>query len=412
MPLTLQRVVQSLRRTPVVNGRTRGSVHDVVCLVNGTSRRHVSFIWQRIVAKRPEWAALSKFRFGGPRAQPTPAADLSVLIEIVWACGGKAAYDFRQQCATLITRYFEGDEALADDIEAHAIALDVPPQDDAAPVEIELVVVHDPHVVAADDPPARPEEIVIKPVVVRAPAVVLVPDDDPPAPAPAAPEQQAVVVARAQCDLQLIATSVAQSRLIQARAEADLALVAIQKTAAVLEIVTKFATSPASRALAGVARENFVRRALVEPKPGGNLQFHERVTVQMVVDRMRDIKPASTRVKGEIGRVVAKAFQAIPGNGQVVRGVDGTFTHERPGEDPAVIESSDVARIQMTCRIRHSVVYGITEVHTSNLHDVWTYPAEFESSIVDTVKARPDLQVAQAQVLDPGQQVLTFVRKA
>ena len=115
--LTLEQVMNKVRRVTEGEFKGYGSVFDVLRLVPGNSCAQAT--WRDMKEEVHDLHNLPTHKFSGQGQRNTPVAPLSTLIEIVWDCPGTAARTFRRKCADLIKRVFEGDETLVAEIRAN-----------------------------------------------------------------------------------------------------------------------------------------------------------------------------------------------------------------------------------------------------------------------------------------------------
>ena len=130
--LTLQKVMDSIRRVP--DGEPCagwGSVYDVIRLVTKHGDNNIAKDKVKIFgdidgifggSSRPEVPA--KYKFCGT-SDETLVAPYHFLLEVVWACPGTFATQFKRWCAKFICRAFAGDETVVEEIRVNREALQV-----------------------------------------------------------------------------------------------------------------------------------------------------------------------------------------------------------------------------------------------------------------------------------------------
>lgn len=95
----------------------RGSVLDVVKLVNQCTRENASHLFQRLSNDHPYIVSdCTHLQFPGKGQRATPVAPLKTLVEIAWLFPGKRAAEFRRAGAATMCRVLGGDLSLVDEI--------------------------------------------------------------------------------------------------------------------------------------------------------------------------------------------------------------------------------------------------------------------------------------------------------
>ena len=115
-PLTVNQVLERIR----FDRETKlGSILDVIQLVTGCDQKYASRDFARFLVVHPEvhprWMSL---KYPGKGQTATPAAPISVLIEIAWLLDGKNAARFRREGVHVFCRALGGDLSLVDEIKA------------------------------------------------------------------------------------------------------------------------------------------------------------------------------------------------------------------------------------------------------------------------------------------------------
>ena len=95
----------------------KGSVNDVIALVQSTKTRNAWQSMRRLAADHPDLhARCMQLRING-KGRETPVADAPTLVEIAWLLPGKRAARFRRRGAETVCRMLGGDLTLVDEIQ-------------------------------------------------------------------------------------------------------------------------------------------------------------------------------------------------------------------------------------------------------------------------------------------------------
>ena len=127
-----------------------------------------------------------------------------------------------------------------------------------------------------------------------------------------------------------------------------------------------------------------------------------RISVQIVVGELvrggrftRTAARDSARLTS-VGAAIAKRFKGRENSGEIVALPDKTgyrLTWSSESDAPVCI-SRVTASIASLCRMRHSVAYGLEEVHARTIYDPWTYPRAFKADMEELACAAYGLPVA------------------
>lgn len=108
---TLALPEREVRTTP----DKRVSVYDAIKAVTGT--RNARVVHDRICERYPEVVAKCyNFKFPGRGQRPTPVTNKQGLVYIFSLLPGTVGHEIREDAATLIVRYIEGDATLAEEM--------------------------------------------------------------------------------------------------------------------------------------------------------------------------------------------------------------------------------------------------------------------------------------------------------
>lgn len=113
----------------------------------------------------------------------------------------------------------------------------------------------------------------------------------------------------------------------------------------------------------------------------------DRISVHMVVDelvRRKRIAGSAARDNGlltRIGTRTANRFKGRVNSGQVVAISSDVFELTWTSSDSPIEIMAFTTGIAALCRMRHSLAYGLREVHVGAVHDPWTYPASFKADM-------------------------------
>lgn len=95
----------------------KGSVNDVIALVQSTKTRNAWQSMRRLAADHPDLhPRCMQLRING-KGRETPVADAPTLVEIAWLLPGKRAARFRRRGAETVCRMLGGDLTLVDEIQ-------------------------------------------------------------------------------------------------------------------------------------------------------------------------------------------------------------------------------------------------------------------------------------------------------
>jgi hypothetical protein len=282
----------------------------------------------------PEWKDLPLYKFARSR-HLTPAADSRTLVEIVWMTPGKAALSFRRTCAGLICRYFAGDTTLVPEIVSNAAGIDADKRNALMDGN-------------------RGKEL-----------------------------KEAIAV-----------REIRNLQLDEARTRMEISRVTIE----MFDTLSKGASPDEMVQMQSSMRS--VRRRLIcgnDIAVDRDYAVDERVSVQMICAEMHrngqiDKPPANVMMQ-KIGTKVATIFKDRSGTGEVTRMLHAGFSYKTFKGDGREkhIETVD-AETAKKCRMRHSLAYGLTEVHARRNHDVWTYPTDFKNDIISIVREFHELE--------------------
>jgi hypothetical protein len=378
-PLSFQQVIDGVRLVPndhVVYGR--GSVFDVIRLGSTTKKSTISKVWKQLTDAIPTWKQLPVHQFPGSGQRPTPIADIRTLVKIVWVIPGKTE-SFKDECITLLLRHFVEDEALHAEIRRNRTRMIeevlAPTNDLQDAILVNQVVANEQTAIPAIEPTPEEQTVaIIEPTPEEQRVAIIEPTPE---------EQRAIVTARTNVQLNRHAAEVIRHVVDRARSE--------------LELLDMFRASapPDLKVLLEVAFMNAGRRAVAMVGGASDIasaeKLPERVSVQMCFNDLLQrgvVHSKGTKALGDVGKTVAQRFKAIPGNGQVDRQDESTLVLKRGAEAEIVIETVDV-EVAKTCRIRHGVVYGLSEIHKSATYNVWTYPSTFKTKIEQIMMNNP-----------------------
>ena len=108
-----------------------------------------------------------------------------------------------------------------------------------------------------------------------------------------------------------------------------------------------------------------------------------RVSVHMVVNelvqsgRVNQSVARDNALLARAGSAIAKLFKGRQNSGEIILLPDDTgYELTWSGEDAVRIQNV-TSEIMSLCRMRHSVAYGLQEVHVRTVYNPWTYPAAF-----------------------------------